>query len=85
MVNQQWLCIPELSFNDVGSDCRVNKGSITVEFLEKEVVDSDGKLILQRAEFSHVAASKVRSIIGNRVMWSYLVDQLKSDQASGFT
>ncbi|MGG1675472.1 SpoIID/LytB domain-containing protein [Neobacillus sp. NRS-1170] len=71
--------IPELSLYAAGSGGRVNKGSITVEFVEKDNVDDYGKLILKRLAIADVSASKVRSIIGNRVMWSYLLSEFKSD------
>ncbi|WP_223590160.1 SpoIID/LytB domain-containing protein [Neobacillus bataviensis] len=71
--------IPEFSLYAAGSGGRVNKGSMTVEFIEKDNVDADGKLILKRLAIADVSASIVRSIIGNRVMWSYLVAEFKSD------
>ncbi|WP_217269762.1 SpoIID/LytB domain-containing protein [Neobacillus endophyticus] len=71
--------IPVFSLHDVTAGGRVSKGDITVNFLVKDMVDADGKLIPQQISFTNVSASKIRSIIGNRMMWSYLVNNIQTD------
>lgn len=71
--------IPTFSLYDRGSGGRVKKGDITVDFLAKDMTDSTGKLIPQRISFSNVNASKLRAIVGNRTMLSYLIDEVNSD------
>ncbi|MDR6123394.1 SpoIID/LytB domain protein [Bacillus sp. SLBN-46] len=73
------ISIPEFSLHNVGSGQRVSKGNIAVEFFVKDKVDELGNLITQRMSFSNVSISKVRSIIGNRMMLSYLVNEVKSE------
>jgi stage II sporulation protein D len=73
------ISIPEFSLHSVGSGQRVSKGNITVEFFVKDKVDELSNLITQRMSFSNVSISKVRSIIGNRMMLSYLVNEVKSE------
>lgn len=71
--------IPTFSLSNPGSGGRVKNGSITVEFLVKDLVDKTGKLVPQRVTFTNGNATKIRAMIGNRVMLSYLVDEVKSD------
>lgn len=66
--------IPQVSLYAPTSGGRVSKGSITVEFLVKDLRDTDGKLAVQTLQFTNTSASKIRAIIGNRVILSYLVD-----------
>ncbi|WP_168733974.1 SpoIID/LytB domain-containing protein [Metabacillus sediminilitoris] len=73
------MSIPEFSLHNTGSGGRINKGSITVNFLVKDKVDADGKLIPQQLSFSDVSASKIRAMIGNRVMLSYLIKEMKTE------
>ena len=73
------ISIPEFSLHSVGSGQRVSKGNIAVEFFVKDKVDELGNLITQRMSLSNVSISKVRSIIGNRMMLSYLVNEVKSE------
>ncbi|WP_428911944.1 SpoIID/LytB domain-containing protein [Niallia sp. Krafla_26] len=71
--------IPTFSLFDIGSGGRMNKGNITVDFLVKDIVDATGKLIPQRISFSNVSASKIRAIMGNRTMLSYMIDEVNTD------
>ncbi|MFK9093647.1 SpoIID/LytB domain-containing protein [Bacillus salipaludis] len=73
------VSIPEFSLYGVGSGGRVSKGNITVDFFVKDIVDVDGKLVLQRVSLSDVIAAKVRSIIGGRVMLSSLVNEVNTE------
>jgi stage II sporulation protein D len=73
------ISIPEFSLHSVGSGGRVTKGNITVEFFAKDKVDAEGNLEKQQVSFVNVSASKVRSIIGNRMMLSYLVNETKTE------
>lgn len=70
--------IPHLSLHAPTSGGRVSKGSITVEFLVKDLRDADGKLAVQKLQFTDTSASKIRAIIGNRVILSYLVDSVSN-------
>ncbi|WP_462413299.1 SpoIID/LytB domain-containing protein [Neobacillus sp. Marseille-QA0830] len=70
------VSIPDFSLYDIGTGGRVNKASMTVNFLVKDITDPTSKLIPQQITFKDTSAAKVRSIIGNRVMLSYLVDQV---------
>lgn len=68
--------IPVFALTGVDSGGRVTQGSITVNFLVKDLVDGDGSLIPQQISFPNTSASNIRSIIGNRTMLSYLVDSV---------
>ena len=67
--------IPELSFLAPLSGGRVTKGSIIVEFLVKEM---NGTLIEKKVEFKDVSASKIRTIVGIRIIKSYLVEKTEN-------
>ncbi|SOC23525.1 SpoIID/LytB domain protein [Ureibacillus xyleni] len=71
--------IPTFALSNPGSGGRVKNGTITVEFLVKDLVDTTGKLVPQRVSYSNVNSSRIRAMIGNRVMLSYLVDEVKTD------
>lgn len=71
--------IPKFSLHNTGSGGRINKGSITVDFLVKDKVDANGKLIPQSISFTDTSASKIRAMIGNRVILSYLVDEVNTE------
>lgn len=73
------ISIPEFSLHSPGSGGRVTKGNITVEFFVKDKVDQAGVLEKQRVSFTNVSVSKVRSMIGNRMMLSYLVNEMKTE------
>jgi SpoIID/LytB domain protein len=68
--------IPEFSLHSPTSGGRVSKGSITVEFVVRDVKTSDGKLAVQTLKLTDVSASRIRAIAGNRVILSYLVDKV---------
>ncbi len=72
------VSIPEVSFSLPSSSGRVTKGSITVEFFVKDQVDLAGSLMLQRIEVINGAASKIRAMVGNRIMLSYLIDKTEN-------
>ena len=67
--------VPDLSLWGPLSGGRVTKGSITVEFLEKE---SNGKVSEKKVEFKDVSASKIRKMVGNHSMKSYLVEKIEN-------
>lgn len=62
--------VSSLSLYDVLSGGRVNKGSITLDYLVK------GKTSVQRLTLTDLAASKIRAMIGSRIMTSFLVDKV---------
>ncbi|MDQ0245530.1 SpoIID/LytB domain protein [Bacillus fengqiuensis] len=70
--------IPQVSLHAPTSGGRVSKGSITVEFFVKDLRDSGGKLAVQKLQFTNTSASKIRALIGNRVILSYLVDSVSN-------
>ena len=67
--------VPELSFSVPMSGGRVTKGSITVEFLVKE---TNGTVSEKKVEFKDVSASKIRTMVGIRIMKSYLVEKTEN-------
>ena len=70
--------IPVLSLGEKTSGGRVTKGSIQVNFYVKDLVDEQGELMPQTVEFTNVAASKIRAMVGIDKMKSYLVDESTS-------
>ncbi|TKH09797.1 SpoIID/LytB domain-containing protein [Peribacillus simplex] len=71
--------IPLLTFTDEKTGGRVTKGSIQLNFYVRELVDDRGKLLQQTVKLTNVAASKIRGMVGQEVMKSYLVDHSSSD------
>ncbi|MFJ7930555.1 SpoIID/LytB domain-containing protein [Peribacillus sp. NPDC096448] len=70
--------IPFLTFLDEKTGGRVTKGSIQLNFYVRDLVDDRGKLLQQRVKLTNVAASKIRGMLGQEVMKSYLVDHSSS-------
>ncbi len=70
--------IPILSLEEKSSGGRVTKGSIQVNFYVKDLVDEQGALKPQTIQFTNVAASKIRAMVGIDKMKSYLVDESTS-------
>ncbi|WP_144549315.1 SpoIID/LytB domain-containing protein [Peribacillus simplex] len=66
--------IPLLTFTDEKTGGRVTKGSIQLNFYVRDLVDDRGKLLQQTVKLTNVAASKIRGMVGQEVMKSYLVD-----------
>lgn len=75
------VSISDFSLHNKGTGGRVSLGNITVDFLVKDMVDANGKLIPQRVSYKDVAVSRIRAMIGNRVMLSYLVDSVNTETA----
>ncbi|MES1040482.1 SpoIID/LytB domain-containing protein [Peribacillus simplex] len=71
--------IPMLNFTDEKTGGRVTKGSIQMNFYVRDLVDDRGKLLQQTVKLTNVAASKIRGMVGQEVMKSYLVDHSSSD------
>lgn len=71
--------IPLLTFTDEKTGGRVTKGSIQMNFYVRDLVDDRGKLLQQTVKLTNVAASKIRGMVGQEVMKSYLVDHSSSD------
>ncbi|XQY93001.1 SpoIID/LytB domain-containing protein [Metabacillus sp. HB246100] len=71
------MSIPKLSLHSPTSGGRVSKGDITIEYFIKDHVDSSGKLVLQKLELHNSSAAKLRAMIGNRVMLSYYVTNVR--------
>ncbi|MCM3672513.1 SpoIID/LytB domain-containing protein [Peribacillus simplex] len=70
--------IPLLTFTDEKTGGRVTKGSIQLNFFVRDLVDDRGKLLQQTVKLTNVAASKIRGMVGQEVMKSYLVDHSSS-------
>ncbi|MDO7485358.1 SpoIID/LytB domain-containing protein [Peribacillus frigoritolerans] len=70
--------IPLLTFSDEKTGGRVTKGSIQLNFYVRGLVDDRGKLLQQTVKLTNVAASKIRGMVGQEVMKSYLVDHSSS-------
>jgi len=71
--------IPLLTFTDEKTGGRVTKGSIQMNFYVRDLVNDKGKLLQQTVKLTNVAASKIRGMVGQEVMKSYLVDHSSSD------
>ncbi|PMC34861.1 hypothetical protein CJ195_21685 [Bacillus sp. UMB0899] len=67
------VSVPKLSLHTPTSGGRVSKGDITIEFYVKDIATPDGELILQKIEYVNIPATRIRAMIGNRVILSYLV------------
>lgn len=73
--------IPMLTFSDKKTGGRVTKGSIQLNFYVRDLVDDRGKLLQQTVKLTNVAASKIRGMVGQELMKSYLVDHSSSGQS----
>ncbi len=73
------VTISDFSLHNKGTGGRVSLGNITVDFLVKDMVDANGKLIPQRVSYKDVGVSRIRAMIGNRVMLSYFVDSVNTE------
>ncbi|WHX91162.1 SpoIID/LytB domain-containing protein [Peribacillus simplex] len=71
--------IPLLTFTDEKTGGRVTKGSIQLNFYVRGLVDDRGKLLQQTVKLTNAAASKIRGMVGQEVMKSYLVDHSSTD------
>ncbi|MCM3444603.1 SpoIID/LytB domain-containing protein [Metabacillus halosaccharovorans] len=78
------VSIPKLTLHTPTSGGRVSKGDITIEFYIKDRVNSDGELVLQKVEYVNIPATRIRAMIGNRVILSYLVTK-QSETNDSFT
>lgn len=67
------VSVPTLSLHTPTSGGRMSKGDISIEFFVKDVVNQNGELILQKVEYKNTTASRIRAMIGNRVILSYLI------------
>lgn len=76
------VSIPTLKLTDPTSGGRVSKGSITVEYLEKEHKDEEGNLQLITKEYKNVNSTLLRTMIGNLIMRSYLIENISSTKSS---
>ncbi|MED4205534.1 SpoIID/LytB domain-containing protein [Neobacillus mesonae] len=74
--------IPVLALHSPKSGGRVSKGDITVQFITKDQVDSNGVFIPQKLEYTSVAASQIRTMVGIDKMWSYLVSNISNTKDS---
>lgn len=73
------VSISDFSLSGMGTGGRMSKGNITVDFLVKDLTDAGGVLIPQRVSYKDVSISRIRAMIGNRVMLSYLVDSVQTE------
>ncbi|WP_226527711.1 SpoIID/LytB domain-containing protein [Metabacillus niabensis] len=78
------ISIPKLTLHTPTSGGRVSKGDITIEFFVKDRVNKDGELVLQKVEYVNIPATRIRAMIGNRVILSYLVTK-QSETNDSFT
>lgn len=78
------VSIPKLTLHTPTSGGRVSKGDITIEFYVKDSVNKDGELVLQKVEYVNIPATRIRAMIGNRVILSYLVTK-QSETNDSFT
>ncbi|MBU7591664.1 SpoIID/LytB domain-containing protein [Metabacillus halosaccharovorans] len=78
------VSIPKLILHTPTSGGRVSKGDITIEFYVKDRVNKDGELVLQKVEYVNIPATRIRAMIGNRVILSYLVTK-QSETNDSFT
>ncbi|MGG4265309.1 SpoIID/LytB domain-containing protein [Peribacillus simplex] len=70
--------IPVLTLTGKRTGGRVTKGSIQINFYVRNLIDDKGKLLEQKVSLTNVAASKIRGMVGQDVMKSYLVDHSSS-------
>jgi stage II sporulation protein D len=73
------VSISDFSMHSPNSSGRVGKGNITIEFLVKDIVDETGMLVPQRLTIMDATASKIRSIIGTRIILSTLIDSISTE------
>ncbi|MFP3508817.1 SpoIID/LytB domain-containing protein [Peribacillus sp. SIMBA_075] len=71
--------IPALTLTGKKTGGRVTKGSIQINFYVRNLVDERGKLLEQKVSLTNVAASKIRGMVGQDVMKSYMVDHSSSN------
>ncbi|UOY91147.1 SpoIID/LytB domain-containing protein [Ectobacillus sp. JY-23] len=76
------VSIPKLSLYAPSSGGRVTKGDISITYIIKDQFDSAGKLSVQQLNFTGTTAAKIRAIIGNRVILSYLVTEAAENEAT---
>ncbi|NNV07232.1 SpoIID/LytB domain-containing protein [Geobacillus sp. C56-T2] len=76
------VAIPKLSLYAPLSGGRVSKGDIAIDYIAKGDTDNDGALAVRRLELIGVPAAKIRALIGNRVILSYLVTEVKETDRS---
>lgn len=76
------VSVNNLSLSNPSSGGRVTKGSITVEFLVRDIRDANNQLILQTLDLSKTTAVRIRALLGNRQMLSYLVDQVVTTETA---
>lgn len=76
------IAIPRLSLYAPLSGGRVSKGDIAIEYITKGDTNKDGTLAVRRLEFTGIPAAKIRALIGNRVILSYLITEVKETDRS---
>lgn len=73
------VTVSDFSLHGVGTGGRMSKGNITVDFLVKDITDATGTLVPQRVSYKDASVSRIRAMIGNRVILSYLVDSVNTE------
>lgn len=76
--------IPKLTLTNPGSGGRVTKGSIIVKFVEKDIYNENNELLIQELKLENVSATTIRAMVGNRIMKSYLINNV-SDNSTEIT
>lgn len=74
--NIKIMSIPQLQLNlsNLSTGGRVLKGSATIEYVKKDMVNNKVVVSKRTLQLSEVAASKIRAMVGISYMRSYLVD-----------
>lgn len=74
--------IPKLTLTNPSSGGRVTKGNLSVDFIAKDELDTDGNIKIQQLHLTDVAASKIRAAIGLSYIKSYLMTDLNETSSS---
>lgn len=75
--NIKIISVPKLSLTDPGSGGRVTKGSIIINYVEKNTRNKNNELLIQELKLENVPAATIRALVGNSVMKSYLVTNIE--------
>ncbi|MGG7619570.1 SpoIID/LytB domain-containing protein [Bacillus coreaensis] len=70
------VSVNNLSLSQPSSGGRVTKGSIVIKFFVRDIRDANNQLVLQKLDLSNTTAVRIRALLGNRQMLSYLVDEV---------
>ncbi|MET3196654.1 SpoIID/LytB domain-containing protein [Bacillus sp. OAE603] len=74
--------IPKLTLTNPSSGGRVTKGNLSVDFIAKDELDTNGNIKIQHLNLTDVAASKIRAAIGLSYIKSYLMTDMNESSSS---